>query len=73
MRPIYDKAVKYTANGINYQFQTSSLNWRETDALADAIVSDPSRRMSDRMRDGLNALDDSKPVRKPTRRYARSK
>jgi hypothetical protein len=69
-----DRTIQtYTANGINYAFQTRSLNWREIDARAEAIVSDPTKRVSDRMRRELSCLDDQKPARRPYRRYARSK
>jgi len=32
------------ANGINFTMQVRSLNWREIEARAEAIVNDPSKR-----------------------------
>jgi hypothetical protein len=33
-----------TANGVNFTMQTRSLNWREIEARAESIVSDPTKR-----------------------------
>jgi len=41
-KPKIMQAVR--VNGINYNIQMRSLNWREIEARADAIVSDPSKR-----------------------------
>jgi hypothetical protein len=56
------------ANGINYSIQMRSLNWREIDARAEAIVCDPSRRLSERERRKLGGLNDVKPKRGGGRR-----
>jgi len=54
----------FKANGINYSIQMRSLNWREIDARADAIVSDPARRDQTKPRRGMGVLDDNKPKQK---------
>jgi len=51
----------FKANGISYNIQMRSLNWQEIDARAEAIVSDPLKRISERQRRSMGALDDPKP------------
>jgi hypothetical protein len=48
-------------SGYNYTVQMRSMNWREIDARAEQIVCDPSRRLSERDRRGLGALEDKPP------------
>jgi len=64
MRKYRDRTVQaFRANGITYSIQMRSLNWQEIDARAEAIVTDPTRRMSERQRRGMGVLDDAKPKR----------
>lgn len=55
------------ANGINFHIQLRSLNWREIDARADAIVSDPKKRVKWRKGRQVANIEDPE-ERKPTRK-----
>jgi len=67
VRHRYNIVQPFRSNGINYSIQMRSLNWREIEARADAIVSDPARREQTKPRRGMGALDDPKAKKNPGR------
>lgn len=63
--------LRMVANGVTYDIQLRSPSWREIEARADAIVSDPSKRKRWDRR-GLGGIEDPDgrtPAAPPERKY----